>query len=201
MERNSAIFEDGIPSFQKVAFQSLSAMGDYNSKLKVAVRRMVPPLPAVGGTVGWFDGAALSLGQNSGVGGVIRISEHRCYKWIFNCGPGTNTRVELLGAWALLTLASRLSIQELHVQGDSKIIIDWLRGKGRLQVVSLDCWKDRLIELIKLFQKISFAHVYREENKEADNLSKQALLKVPGKIVYFQCEEDHEGPHMFLDLF
>jgi len=43
--------------------------------------------------------------------------------------------------------------------------------------------------------------VYREENKEADNLSKQAFLKVPEKIDYFQCEEDHEGPHMFLDIF
>jgi ribonuclease HI len=176
-------------------------MGDYKSQLKALALRRVPSRPAVGGTVGWFDGAALSSGQNSGVGGVIRINEHRIYKWTINCGPGTNTRAELMGAWALLTLASRLSISELLVQGDSKIVIEWLRGKGRLQVVSLECWKDRLIELIKLFQNITFLHVYREENSEADGLSKQALLKAPGKIVYYQCEEDHEGPHLSLDLF
>jgi ribonuclease HI len=139
--------------------------------------------------------------RTSGVGGVIKISEQCCFKWILNCGPGTNTRAELLGAWALLTLASRLSIQAIHVQGDSKIIIDWLRDKGRLQVVSLDCWKDRLLGLIKQFHNISFAHVYREDNKVADNLSKQALLKDPGKIIYFQCVEEHEGPQMFLDLY
>jgi len=60
MKKNSAIFEDRIPSFQKVDFQSLSAMGDYNSKLKVAAQRTVPPLPAVGRIFGVFDGVALS---------------------------------------------------------------------------------------------------------------------------------------------
>jgi hypothetical protein len=57
------------------------------------------------------------------------------------------------------------------------------------------------VRLQSIFQKISFAHVYREENKVADSLSKQALLQAPGKIVYFMCEEEHEGPHQFLDLY
>jgi len=126
----------------------------------------------VGGTVGWFDGTTLSSGQNSGARGVIRISEHRTYKWTINCGPGTYTRAKLMGAWALLTLASRLSILELLVHGNSNIVIDWLRGKGCLQVVSLEFWKDRFIELTKLFQNITFLHVYRKENIEADGLSK-----------------------------
>jgi ribonuclease HI len=153
------------------------------------------------GAVGWFDGAAKASRSNSGVGGVIRTLDNRTFKWILNCGPGTNTRAELLGAWALLTLASRLYITEFTVQGDSKIVIDWLRGKGRLQVISLECWKDRLVELIKLFQHISFEHVFREDNSEADSLSKQALHKHPGKIIYFQCVEEHEGPPLSIDLF
>jgi ribonuclease HI len=100
--------------------------------MKVACCRNLPDSLAVGGVVGWFDGDAHSSGHNCGAGGIIRINEHRSYKWFFNCGPGTNTKAELLGAWALLTLASRLSIMEIHVQGDSKIIIEWLKGKGRL---------------------------------------------------------------------
>jgi len=106
-----------------------------------------------------------------------------------------------LGAWVLLSLASWLSIQEIHVLGDSKIIIEWLQEKVHLQVVTLDCWKDRITVLIKQFHKITFAHVYREDNKVVDSLSKQALHKDPGKIIYFQCVEEHEGPHMFLDLY
>jgi ribonuclease HI len=143
----------------------------------------------------------VSTGTNSGVGGVLVVNDHCKYKWLLNCGPGTNTRTELLGAWALLTVASRLSIQSLHVMGDSKIVIDWLRGKGRLQVISLDCWKDNLIALIASFQKVSFSHVYREDNQMADSLSKLALTVDPGKLIYYQCIEANEGPHKFLKLF
>jgi hypothetical protein len=85
--------------------------------------------------------------------------------------------------------------------GDSKIIIDWLSRKGSLQVISLDCWKDKITDIFTSFQNISFNHVYREENKEADNLSKQALSRDPGKLIYFQCIEENEGPHCFLDLY
>jgi hypothetical protein len=85
--------------------------------------------------------------------------------------------------------------------GDSKIVIDWLRGKGYLQVLALECWKERLSKLLKKFQNISFEHIYREDNTEADRLSKLAMLKAPGSIEYFQVEGGHEGPHMFLDLY
>jgi hypothetical protein len=87
------------------------------------------------------------------------------------------------------------------VKGDLMIVIDWLRDKGRLHVISLEFWKDRLVDLTKLFQHISFEHVYREDNSEANNLSKQALHKQPGKIIYFQCVEEHEGPPLSRDLF
>jgi len=128
-------------------------------------------------------------------------SEHRCYTWFFNGGPGTNTKAKLLGAWALLLLASRLSIMEIHIQGDSKIIIDWLKGKGRLQVAALECWKDHIKEISKLFQNITFEHVFREGITVADSLSKRALQQVPEKIIYYMCEEGHEGPLQFLNLY
>lgn len=123
------------------------------------------------------------------------------YKWFLNCGSSTNTRVEVLGAWVLLTLANRLSLKTIHIMGDFKIIIDWLLGKGQLQVLSLDCWEDSITGLITTFQNISFDHVYREENPAADSLSKLALTREPGKLTYFQCIKEHEGPHLSLDLF
>jgi ribonuclease HI len=61
----------------------------------------------------WFDRAALTNGSLSGAGGLIKITHNTYYKWTFNCGPGTNTRAEFLGAWATLYLASRLCIENL----------------------------------------------------------------------------------------
>jgi ribonuclease HI len=199
--RNGAIFENWKPSTQKVVKLSLSTMEDYRLPPRKKKFRNITKNPKVKCLAGWFDGAACANGLNSGPGGVIRINENKIYKWYLNYGPGTNTRAELLGAWALLVLAIRFDILEFFVQGDLRIIIDWLTGKGQLHVLTLECWKDRIVELKSHFQAITFQHVYHEDNTEADNLSKIALHRLPGKIEFFQCVGDHEGPHMFLDIF
>jgi hypothetical protein len=102
-----------------------------------------------------------------------------------------------MAAWALLTLAQRLSITDIHVIGDSKIIIDWLNNIGSLQAISIECWKDRVKDLINYFSVITFAHVYREENQAADTLSKKALSERTGAIAYNQWMDGQEGPIFF----
>jgi ribonuclease HI len=105
-----------------------------------------------------------------------------------------------MGAWATITLAARLTVSDLHVLGDSKIVIDWLNRKGALRVANLDGWKDRIEELCPLFRSISFAHIYREENKQADRLSKKALYSCRGRIAYNLWVDGHEGPTLFINL-
>ena len=98
--------------------------------------------------------------------------DHTKITCTLNCGAGSNTKVEFLGVWATLLLTTRHTILELQVPGDSKIIIDWLNNNGKLQVIALECWKDRIMDLIKAFTQIIFSHVYRETNEETDILSK-----------------------------
>jgi ribonuclease HI len=129
---------------------------------------------------------------------VLRINEHSTINWTFNCGLGTNTRAELLGVWATLTLASRLHFSKLQVFGDSEIVINWLNNKGNLNVISLDCWKERIRDIRKSFSIISFSHIYRESNKEADRLSKLVLQKQEGKIAYNHWVDGNEGSHLVL---
>jgi hypothetical protein len=121
MERNRAIFEDGSPSVHKVDFLSISVMGDYKPSLRTKKMRRIPKRHVVRGMTGWFDGAALASGCNNGVGGVIWINEHIIFKWYINCGTGKNTRAELLGAWALLTLAIQLDISELFFRETQRL--------------------------------------------------------------------------------
>jgi ribonuclease HI len=89
--------------------------------------------------------------------------------------PGLNC----MGAWASLYMAHRLGIDDIHLLGDSKIVIGWLNKKTNLQVVALESWKERIVELFKHFRKLSFAHIFREDNKVADVLSKKALFEIP----------------------
>jgi len=85
----------------------------------------------------WFDGAAQENGILSGAGGIIKIFGNIIYRWTFNYGVGTNTRVELLGVWASLSLAHRLGMDQLQLLGDLKRVIDWLNYTNNLQVSSL----------------------------------------------------------------
>jgi hypothetical protein len=51
---------------------------------------------------------------------------------------------KLLGAWASLYLAQRFNLEVIQVIGDSKIIIEWLKDRGKLQVASLMGWMDNI---------------------------------------------------------
>ena len=125
----------------------------------------------------WFDGAIDPINKRCGARGLININENLIIKWTFNCGCGTNIEEELLGAWETLSLAVRLNLDVLHVIRDSKIIIDWLMEKGRLQVASLFDYTDRINRLKLSFRKIHFTHVFKELNMEAHYLLKLALSK------------------------
>jgi ribonuclease HI len=151
--------------------------------------------------VSWFDGAAHLSDHRCGAGGLIKTSTNTVYKWTFNCGFGTNTRAELLGAWATHILAVRLNIEVIQVIGDSKIIIEWLKDRGKLQIASLMGWMDRINKLKNSFREIHYTHVYRELNMEADFLSKKALSKTEGKIEYNLWVDGNEGPTHFFKLY
>jgi hypothetical protein len=93
-----------------------------------------------------------------------------------------------MGIWATLTLANHLAIQRLQAVGDSRVIIDWLNDKAKLDVCYIESWKKRTLDLCKKFQRLSFHHIYREFNKEADKLSKEALRAPEGRITFYQWE-------------
>jgi len=148
--------------------------------------------------VAWFDGASQLGGTQCGAGGKININSHSSIHWTLNCCQGTNTKAELIGAWTSLILASRHT-DALLLLGDSKITIDWLKGKANLQVAALNCWKARTLDATLLFRHLTFQHIYREENLVADSLSKKALLLPPCQIFFSYWEDGHEGiPHKIM---
>jgi ribonuclease HI len=141
-------------------------------------------------------------GTQCGVGGVLKIPYLSVFRWVYNCGGGTNTRAELknLGVWETLLLASHLSFHRIQVLGDSKVVIDWLSNRGRLQASAIEGWKSRIKNLIKHFHAISFEHIFREFNMEADLLSKKALREPKGIITYYLWTNGTEGPRRHLSL-
>jgi len=198
--RNAALFEDKPPSVQGVVcsiFAELSV--DRNQAPFTTPSRPVFTVP-LDRVVAWFDGAAQHNGLYCGAGGKITISPQTCYRWTLNCGQGSNMKAELMGAWASCTLASRLHISELLLLGDSKITIDWLNGRADFHVADLISWKERTREATKLLNHITFSHIYRGDNMEADILSKKALSLPSGHILFTRWEEGNEGPTSRINL-
>jgi len=85
--------------------------------------------------------------------------------------------------------------------GDSKVIIEWLSHKGNLHAIDIKGWKHRTKLLTTNFQEISFRHIFRDFNKEGDQLSKQALLDLKRRLTYYTWENGMIGPPSHLKLF
>ena len=98
-------------------------------------------------------------------------------------GSGTNTKSELLALWGLL-FALHKNFHELHVRGDSLVIIDWALGKHSIHSLELEHWILRVKDLIGHFRIVTFQHVFREFNSLADDLSKKAIGMGPGRIFW-----------------
>jgi hypothetical protein len=81
------------------------------------------------------------------------------------------------------------------------VIIEWLSDRGKLDICSIEGWKKLTKDLFKNFQVLSFHHIYRDFNKEADKLSKEALLAPEGKITYYQWEPGGAGQTKNLDIY
>jgi ribonuclease HI len=148
-----------------------------------------------------FDGATLSNGECCGAGGFFKTHSSRITKWFINCRAGTNTKAELMGLWATLTLAMLWSIEKIQILGDSKVIIDWINQKGQLHAMNIECWKLKTKELANKFKDISFQHIYREHNKEVDSLSKRALKELEGRLYVYHWDNGEESPHTYLNIF
>jgi ribonuclease HI len=141
--------------------------------------------------VGFFDGASQCEGSKCGARAILKCPELGFYSLKLNCGPGTNTRGELLALWSILFFAHFKQIKSLQLVGDSKVIVDWFSFKNNLQVSNLQPWMSKIRQLSGKFQHLKAQHIYREYNKEVDQLSKQALQLEEGVLFYAKGTRIH----------
>ena len=71
-----------------------------------------------------------------------------------------------------LKLAKELGIAHLLVKGDSKLVIEQIRGDCDTRGERLKIYKEKAVRLMQMFQEIHFQHIPRTENDHADRLSR-----------------------------
>ena len=124
----------------------------------------------------YFDGASRRNPGPASFGGVIYNESGEefdtYYKFI---GTATNNVAEYCGLLAGLHRARDLNIKELKVFGDSNLIIQQVTGKWKVKNDTLRAIYNQIKEVEPFFTVISYQHVYRKDNKRADQLANIAL--------------------------
>ena len=131
----------------------------------------------------YFDGCSKGNPGPSGIGAVLyknKIENWSDSKYIGN--KRTNNEAEYCALIMGLENAIRSNIKKLSVCGDSLLVINQVNGVYKVKHVNLIPLYERVIELKTQFKTIDFTHVYRNENKRADQLSNIALELINREI-------------------
>lgn len=90
-------------------------------------------------------------------------------------GVATNNVAEYGGLIAGLERALELGVRDLAVHGDSKLVIEQMAGRWKVKAPGLRDLHVRARGLAARFDSITYAHVRRGGNTEADRLVNVAL--------------------------
>ena len=127
----------------------------------------------------YFDGCSKGNPGPGGAGAVLYKNDEEIWSdCVFVGNKVTNNVAEYTGLIIGLThVATQPYIKTLFVKGDSLLVIKQMKGEYKVTSSNLlELYKKSKI-LSTSFEKIEYEHVYRQNNKRADALSNDGLLK------------------------
>lgn len=128
----------------------------------------------------YFDGACgpYNPGGHMGCGVVIKDKNNKTIHTIKKqyspeefLGDTSNNLAEYMALVMGLEWCLKYNILEIQVYGDSQLVINQMLGKFKIKKGTYVSKALVAKELVKKFNKITFQHVKREFNTEADDLS------------------------------
>ena len=87
----------------------------------------------------------------------------------------TNNVAEYSGLLAALRWAVTNGITTLHVRSDSLLLVNQMKGQYRVKNLGLQPLYEDARSLVRQIGRVTFEHVRREFNKEADRLANEAM--------------------------
>lgn len=88
--------------------------------------------------------------------------------------PRTNNEAEYEALVAGLEEAIVIGIQNLHIFGDSQLVINQVLGIYKINKLELAYYQKRVLELMKQITNVTLTRISRGENGKADCLAKLA---------------------------
>jgi len=124
------------------------------------------------------DGASLCNPGHAGAGFVIKDKNLKIItKKAIYLDKNTNNYAEYLALMLGLKEALKLKIKDIVCATDSNLVVEQMNGKFKVKANNLKPLYAEAQDLVSQFKKIKFYWIPREENTEADELSKDAIQK------------------------
>jgi len=145
-------------------------------KLKIPARNIVAKIYPTNIFIMRFDGCSKGNPGLAGAGAVIYYDSQELWADHFFVGEKfTNNHAEYAGLILGLQQAISMDIKTLHVEGDSLLVINQMKGVYKCNSSNLIDLYDKAKYLSKSFDSISFSHIFRTLNTRADELSNMAI--------------------------
>jgi ribonuclease HI len=90
-------------------------------------------------------------------------------------GTCTNNVAEYSGLLAALHWAAEHGVSQLRIRSDSELLIKQMRGEYRVKNPGLQPLYEEARALARTIGRVTFEHVRRESNTEADRLANEAM--------------------------
>ena len=136
--------------------------------------------------VAWIDGGARGNPGAAGYGVRIEDADGQLIDELYaGLGIATNNVAEYSGLLAALRYAVEHGHTRVRIRADSELLVKQMRGEYRVKNAGLKPLFLDACSLVRKIGDVTFTHVRREQNKEADRLSNlgmdEAERTSPGK--------------------
>ena len=121
------------------------------------------------------DGASRSNPGEAAIGVIIESEEREIFTISKAIGVASNNEAEYLALESALDYCVKNNYLNLEVFLDSKLVVEQVNGNYKVKSNNLKPLRDKILEHIEKLEFISINHVYRENNKRADELANLAL--------------------------
>ena len=123
----------------------------------------------------YFDGCAKGNPGFAGAGAVMYKDDKEIWSKSEYLEKQTNNYAEYCGLIMGLQCAVEKEIKDLIVKGDSMLVIKQMTGAYKVKSPNLIELYNEAMRLKVQFDTIHFQHVYREDNKRADELANELI--------------------------
>ena len=105
-------------------------------------------------------------------GGIVELKQ--------SIVSATNNVAEYSGLIAALAWAAQQGLEQLHIRSDSLLLVKQMQGEYRVKHPGLQPLHEEARSLARRIGRVTFEHVRRELNKDADRLANEAMDEAAG---------------------